>query len=264
MFRFNSTILRAPADGAGGEGFFKEGAAQTGQQTGQQDDQGQSQTGDKATRPDWLLQKYNTVEDQAKGYNELYGQYSRKTDDLRKDLLADAVKEYGKTVGVPDDPSAYTYPDGYQAPSESVDKALRDWAKKHNVPPAGFQELVKDVHGITTANHEAEKQKLGEKADDRVADVNRWVNANVDKAHFPQVAKLMTTADGVAFIESLIEGRKESGFATDGGQQQSTPLTRDGIRALQADQRFGQDQAYTDMVRKKWADYANLPDNKRK
>lgn len=273
MFRFlDTTLLRAPEDGAGGGSFFQEGAG--GQQT-QQTQQSQTQQGGdqgkgggdgrQASRPDWLLPKYNSIEDQAKGYSELFGQFSKKTEDLRKDVLADAVKEYGKSIGVPDDVKGYAYPEGYQAPAENVDAALRGWAKKHNVSPAGFQELVKDVHGLTVANHAAEKQKLGEKADERIAEVNRWVNANVDKAHFGQVAKLMTTADGIAFIESIIDGKRDGGFVSgDEGDGAAAPLTREAIRAMQADPRFGPDEAYTKMVRGKWADYARLPADKRK
>lgn len=266
MFLKDMQIFRAPEDGTGSGTFFSE---TPGEPAGEKPagegapagEQKPALAGEKpaAERPDWLLPKYNSPEDQAKAYNDLFRSYSKKTDDLRKEVLETAVKEYGKTVGVPEKPEDYAYPEGFQAPGEPVDKALRSWAQKHNVSPDGFKELVKDVHGLTVAKAEDEMKALGDNAEDRIRDVNQWVNKNVDKAHFKEVARIMTTAGGIALLESLMDGKSESGFSPgdDGGDQQ--PLTRNGIRNMQADPRFGVDKDYTAMVRARWAAYVKLP-----
>ncbi|HXS31667.1 MAG TPA: hypothetical protein VN755_12590, partial [Steroidobacteraceae bacterium] len=103
--------------------------------------EGDGSTPPAQARPDWLIGKYATVEDQAKGYSELYRSYSKKTDDLRAQIKEEAIAEYGKTVGVPETEDGYSYPEGFQAPDEPVDKALREWARKNNVSPEGFKTL---------------------------------------------------------------------------------------------------------------------------
>jgi hypothetical protein len=269
-----SALVMAPADGgAGGAGFFDEAAGADTQAVGGDDTQpggagddtaagggDDTQPGGAADRPEWLLDKYKTPEDQAKAYRDLYGRFSKKTDLLRDEVkaevLAEAGAEYGKSIGVPDDVAGYAYPVGFEPPAEAVDQSLRAWAKKHNVSPEGFHELVRDVHGQTVANHAAEKEKLGKSADERVARVNRWIGANVDKAHFGQVRRVMTTAEGVAFIEHIMGVSAESGFAPGDGNNANPALTREDIRAMQADPKFGTDDAYTAKVRKAWADFA--------
>lgn len=265
-----TALLRAPEDGTGGGSFFNPGES-GGEGEGQQQQQQQSQGGNddgqqqqQGQRPEWLLEKYKTPEDQAKAYSELYGQFSKKTEDLRKEVLADAVKEYGKTVGVPEKPEAYAYPEGFQPPVEGVDKALREWAHKNNVGAEAFQALVRDVHGMTVAKAEDELAKLGENANERIEAVNAWVTKNIAKDHFGQIKKIMTTADGVAFLESVMEERAENGFAPEGGGQKSTVLTREEIRQMQTDPRWGIDEDYTKQVRAHWQAWANLPADKRK
>lgn len=274
----SAKILRAPEDGAGGGGsFFQPGEGQAaaggasggegaaGGDGGQAGGAGDGGAGDNAAqRPEWLLPKYKTPEDQAKAYSELYGQFSKKTEDLRKEVMADAVKEYGKTVGVPEKPDAYAYPEGFKAPAENVDQALRDWAHKNNVGAEAFQALVKDVHGLTQANAEVELGKLGDNAMDRIKAVSAWVTKNVDKAYFGQVERIMTTAEGVAFMEAIMGERADAGFAPDGNASNSNILTRDEIRKMQEDPRWGTDDAYSAQVRAHWQAWANLPIDKRK
>lgn len=275
MKYLTTAILRAPDDGSGGGSFFQPDSGgddgKGGQQQQQQQqqttpggDNGQQQQQQQAQRPEWLLEKYKTPEDQAKAYSELYGQFSKKTEDLRKEVLADAIKEYGKMVGVPEKPDAYAYPEGFQAPGETVDKALREWAHKNNVGAEAFKALIKDVHGLTVSNAEAELKKLGDNAQDRIREVNGWITRNVPKEHFGVVSKIMTTAEGVAFMEAMMGEFADSGFAPDGGGNSSKVLTRAEIRKMQEDPRWGTDEAYTKEVRAHWQAYAALPADKRK
>ena len=107
-------------------------------------------------RPDWLLEKFNSPNDQAKAYNELYGAYSKKTEDIREEIKAESMASYGESVGVPETAGDYAYPEGFEAPDEVVDTAFRDWAKENNVGANAFESLVKDVYGKTQANFDAE------------------------------------------------------------------------------------------------------------
>lgn len=205
-------------------------------------------------RPEWLLEKFNSPEDQAKAYNELYGAYSKKTNDLREEVKAEAASDYANSLGVPEDINGYAYPEGFQSPPEEIDQTLREWAKNNNVGGDAFQSLISDVYQKTQVNYDAEIEKLGENANNRIDKVNKWVSANVDEKHFEKVSNIMTDAGGVEFFEYMMNKNADRGFAPDDLQtsQARKPLTRESIREMQADPRFGENSEYTAMVRRNW------------
>ncbi len=209
-------------------------------------------------RPDWLLDKFNSAEDQAKGYSELYKSYSKKTDDLRQEIKAEVSENYAKELGVPDDIEGYEYPEGWEKPDETIDNTLRSWAKENNIGADAFQSLIKDVYSQTQTNVEQEIGKLGEKAQTRIDAVNKWIGKNIDEKHYGTIRKVMSDAAGVEFFESMIKSTASSGFAPDdvGSSQTSKPLTRENIRNMQADARFGEDTDYTNEVRNMWQQFA--------
>jgi len=211
-------------------------------------------------RPDWLLKKFESPEDQAKAYSDMYRSFSKKTDDLRAEVMQDAIKEYGKSIGVPEDHGDYGYPEGFTKPTEGVDASLREWAQKNNVSKDGFESLISDVWKQTQVDHAKEFEALGEGAQERIEEVNRYVSANVDKDLFATVGKVMQTAEGVKLIEALMG--HDSGYAPGDTPAPDPELTRENIRALQADPKFGADASYTKMVRDKWAAFAKLPGQK--
>lgn len=271
--------LFAPEDGAGGGSFFSPDAggsppsggdgegtppAGSGAAGGTKTGEGQGQSEGGNSRPDWLLPKYNSPEDQAKAYSDLYAKFSKKTEDLRAEVKDEAIKEYGKTVGVPDDPAEYAYPDGWKNPDEAVDASLRAWAKENNVGAEAFQKLVQDVWAKTQPDPKAEMEALGKDAETRIGEVNRWITQNIDKAHYGTVERILTTAAGVEFFEALMDAGGERGFAADGGTSQNAVLTRAEIRAMQEDPKWGTDPDYTKKVRAHWAAWAALPEARRK
>lgn len=258
----NSNFLRAPdGEGAGGSFFNAGEGGEGGQGEGEgEGGEGQSQAGqgEGGERPDWLKEKYKTVEDQAKAYNDLFSRFSKKTDDLRAEVRGEVEEQlradFAKAAGVPEDVGDYAYADGISPAAEALDSDLRDWAKKHGVGVDGFRELT-ELYGKTLPNHEAEKAQLGENADDRIDAVGQWIKDSLDPSHFGAVQAAMTTAAGVEMFEALMDASSERGFAPEGGSD-STPLTRDAIRELQADPKFGVDEAYTARVRGLWAKFA--------
>lgn len=217
-----------------------------------------TETQSEGDRPDWLLDKFKSPEDQAKAYSDLYGAYSKKTEDLRAEIKEEAAQDYAKSLGVPDDANSYEYPEGFNAPAEGVDQALRNWAKNNNVSPDAFKSLVSDVYGQTQVDYDAERGKLGDNVDQRVGKLNKWITSNVDQKHFDAVSKVMTTAQGVELMESIMNKNASRGFAPDdvGTSVQAKPLSRNEIRNMQADSRFGEDDDYTAMVRSKWQAFA--------
>ena len=211
------------------------------------------------SRPDWLLEKFSSAEDQAKAYSDLYGAYSRKTDKLRSEIEAEIQGNMSQAIGVPETIDGYLYPDGFDAPSEGIDTALKSWAKENNVSSDAFESLIGEVYAQTQPNLEAEAEKLGENFENRINSVNNWITKNINKQHFDQVHRLMTTAEGVEFFESMMEMTGSRGFAPEGGETRmpSGAMTREEIREMQADPRFGENPAYTEQVRDMWRRFAN-------
>jgi molecular chaperone GrpE (heat shock protein) len=209
-------------------------------------------------KPDWLLDKFATAEDQAKSYNDLYKAYSAKTENLKAEIQADLAK----ANNVPEAESEYEYAPDIEKPSDNADAVFRAWAKKNNISKEAFSELTGGIGAAQKAVQDVELGKLGPEAKSRIDDVNRWLSANVEEAFFPEVSKMMQTARGVELVEHLMGAKQSAGFAPDGGSQ-STPLTRDSIRNAQADPRFGTDAAYTASVRAMWNQYAKIPEGKR-
>jgi hypothetical protein len=266
-FLNGTRIVFAPEDGVGTPPAAAEDTSDTG-------DTGDTGTGDTGApkgnddRPDWLPEKFKTPEDLAKAYDAATAKLFTKTELLKeqvaKEMGEDIVANYAKQIGVPEGPDGYEYPEGWEPPAESVDQSFREWARKHNVSPDAFKELVSDVYGQTMIDFNAEVEKLGPDAQQRIDRLNNWLGKHVDEHFHPVLAQTLTTATGVEFMEMIADQLSGGGFApTDVGDSDSS-LTREGIRALQADPRYGKDETYTAMVRRKWQAYAALPENRRK
>jgi len=270
-----SHILKAPADegsasgvptdagnedsGRNGESasMFKAGGGSDSSSEGSN----QSPPASEGERPDWLLEKFKTPEDQAKAYQEMSKSFLKKTDDLRAEIkdeaTQDAMKKYMEERGVPEDLDGYTAPEDLNFKlSESLDGGLKEWAKENAIGKDGYENLLK-LYNSNMPNPVAEKSLLGENADERIGEINRWLNANTSKDDHQIVEAIMTTAKGVEFMERFRDRMGDNNFAPSGTPQQSNaPKTRGDIRAMQADARFGDDPDYTAMVRGEWAEFA--------
>ena len=275
MPRWMIELLRAPEDGTGSGSFFQASPADSssggdgGSGAGGANPPAPNQSGTpegQSERPEWLLPKYQNETEQAKAYRELYGKFSTKTEALRGEVKAEVEAALRAERQAPEQPDAYTYPEGFQAPGEAVDKSLREWAHKNGVSNEAFASLVKDVHGQTVANHEAEKAKLGERAEARTQALNNWISKNVDPKHFPTLERVLVTAEAVELFEHLVDGKRSAGFMPDDSQREPEPeLTRDSIRALQATPEYQNgDPAMRQKVSGLWARYGKLPPERRK
>lgn len=218
-------------------------------------------------RPEWLMEKYKSVEDQAKAYKDLYSRFSKKTDDLKAEVLQEAIEKYGESIGVPADIDGYEYPESVKAPEGELDTALRTWAKENNVKPEAFQQLA-EMYASTVADPKAEFAKLGseEEANRLLENVNKFANKFFSSDDHGTLERIMQTADGVKFIERLMVRETNSGVFKDEGMtpQEMSTLTRENIRNMQADPRFGTDDSYTEKVREMWRRYSQLPADKQR
>lgn len=257
-------ILRAPADGGGGIGVDL--APAPGGETPPPD----GETPPAWEGPDWVAEKFrgseNPIEAQAQAYSEAVRKLSTKTEDLRKGIeeeltvsLAEKIKaEIAAERGAPEDAAAYAYPEGYEAPAEAVDTAFREWAHKHGLSQEAFDEAVA-IYGSTQIDFEAERAKLGDDIDTRVAAMNAWGSRTIPPEMHATAQRLMQTAEGFELFEHLMLAGRDAGYSPPGGEP-SRPMTREQIRDMQNDPRWydpmKREDAYVAKVQRAWADYA--------
>lgn len=203
-------------------------------------------------RPDYLLPKYDSVEAQAKGYNDLYGQFSKKTEDLKAELLPQIKDEWLKERGVPETPDAYKLPDGLEVANPDHGKAFMEMAHEMGVGQEGFEKLATLYSQATNIDPEAEKAKLGETADARIAAVSRYAAANVPKESYDKVAAVMRTAEGVEVIEALMKATRAPNVSPEAPVVPAPKMTREAIVEMKKDPRYSdarrRDAAYVKSV----------------
>ena len=164
--------------------------------------------------------------------------------------------EWSKERGIPEDPLGYELPEdlNFQL-GEDMEANLRTWALENQIGNEGFQQLL-SVYNSALPNFEAEKEALGQNADDRVERVNNWLSKNVSEDHHDIIKGVMTTAKGVEFMEQMAGLISETNFAPETGEARTMSLSKNEIREMQADPRYQTSDVYREKVRKAWQDYA--------
>jgi len=145
-------------------------------------------TGDK---PDFLLDKYTTMADQAKAYPDL-------------------ASKFGGFTGAPDD-YEMSMPDGIDGEIASDDPLVgefQQWAKDNNLNQDGFTNIlhmfIKNEYETTGTNRESELNAIGDNAKERLQNVSDFAQANLSEDGFEGLKDMLTTASGMKAVEELI------------------------------------------------------------
>ena len=137
-------------------------------------------------RPDWLLEKYKSAEDQAKAYPELQ-------------------KLLGGFTGKPKD--GYAMPEGVDEGDELYGELVK-FAEKTNMSQEAMGEawelLSAQAEASTQVSLEAEKAKLGDEADARIAKIDQFLVNNLSADKYEEIKGMVVDANSVMLIESLI------------------------------------------------------------
>ncbi len=83
-------------------------------------------------RPEYLLEKYSTVSDQAKGYNELYGEYQRRGEQLKGHAGAPPTFEFAMPQGV----------EGEFNAEHPMYQAVQEWGAEYGITQEAFTGLL--------------------------------------------------------------------------------------------------------------------------
>lgn len=194
--------LREENDGQGGDLPGGEGTVQPSwyYQTPNEETETAGVAGQGETPPEWFnVSKYKSVEEQAKGYNEL-------------------SKRFG---GFETNPEAYELPEGIDV--DTLDEGMVDIVKsigmENHMSQNMFNDLVSRVNDYQQGQIEGGKaaamEALGENAEARINNVNNWLNTNAPKEMIDIIAPMGTSAESIQAMEWFIEKSKGTTVANE-------------------------------------------------
>ena len=195
-------------------------------------------------KPEWLKDKYKSVEDQAKAYAEL-------------------EKKFGGFTGSPEGDYEIKAPEDLPGEFDMEDPRL-EWfqnvAKETNMSQATFDQML---HGFAKMEIEAndpeaakniEIQALGKNANARLRDLGDWGKANLDTDQFEGFKGLATTAAGVQVLEALIAKTSEGKMPTS-NTVRSPGLTKEMLDDMVKDPKYESSAAFRSEVKEKFEQY---------
>ncbi len=163
-------------------------------------------------RPDWHLEKFKTVDDQAQAYVELNKTLGDKGRELSE--LKQSNESLGKLYGAPDE--------GYELPEiEGVEfdetsallQSFNKLAKENNYTQEHYEQVLfqyaqsqVDEHNAEQEASEAEMSKL-ENGEKRIETINNWIGANVPEEHQEGLSDFATSAAAVEALEWLLDNK---------------------------------------------------------
>lgn len=159
------------------------------------------------TPPEWFrVDKYKSVDEQAKAYNEL-------------------ASRFGGFEAAPTDD--YQLPEGIDA--DSLDAGMIDivkgLGKEYNMSQTMFNDLIGKVTEYQMNQMETSRQKamesLGQNAEARIQSVNNWLNVNAPKEIVEIIAPMATSAESIQALEFFINKSKGSKVADSNAQPAS-------------------------------------------
>lgn len=180
-------------------------------------------------RPEWHLQQFATVDDQAKAYvdlNKTLGEKGTEIGELKK-----ANESMSSFFGAPDD--GYTLPEveGVEfQPNDPLMMAFNEFAKANNYSDKHYQENIEMYAAAQIALAQAENEALKsefaklDNAEKRISNINNWIGANVPEEHQEGLADIATSAAAVEALEWLLDNKA--------GKAPSSPQEVNGTPAI--------------------------------
>ncbi len=198
---------------------------------------------DDGERPEWLKDKYKTVEDQAKAYN-------------------DAEKKLGGFSGSPEGEYDLNVPEGIPGELDMEDPRIA-WfqgvAKETNMNQETFDQML---GGFIKMEQEAndpeaakgiELQALGKNASARLTDLGDWGKGNLTPDQYEGFKGLATTAQNVSVLEALIAKTSEGKMPTS-NTVRAPAITQDALDDMIKDPKYNESAAFRAEVKQKFHD----------
>tara|TARA_R100001480_G_scaffold902_2_gene2607 strand:+ start:580 stop:1272 length:693 start_codon:yes stop_codon:yes gene_type:complete len=192
-------------------------------------------------KPEWLKDKYKSVEDQAKAYSEL-------------------EKKLGGYTGSPDKYEV-SLPEGIEGEFDLEDPRMtwfQEAAKQSNMSQETFSELlhgwIKQEVGDTDGYRKHEMQALGTNAQARLRDLGDWGKANLNKDQFEGFKALATSASGVEVLETLV-AKSGEGRMPKGNEVRDPGMTKGSLDELLRNPKYMESPVYRKEVEQKFKDF---------
>ena len=188
--------------------------------------------------PDWFkVDKYKSIEDQAKAYGEL-------------------EKRFGDFTGAPE---SYDLPEGMEEIADDpLFQAVAEIGKESNMGNSTFNKLIEAYQNTMAQQEESYQQQameaLGENATERIQNVQGWINANLDKGMVDKIVPMATSAESIEVLEHLIGMTKNSNPANPQAVQPVKMSQSEYAEKLMAKDKFGNLKISTDSSYKREMD----------
>ena len=193
-------------------------------------------------KPEWLKDKYKTVEDQAKAYSDL-------------------EKKLGAFTGAPEDGYELTLPEGIEGQFDTEDPRLawfQEAAKNSNMSQEAFTEML---HGFvqhevqsTSVNRDSELAQLGPNASARLKNLSDWGQANLTPDVYEGMKALATTAAGVQTLEAIVAQTREARIPT-GQETVKTGISEAELQQMVANPEYKTNPAYRKKVEAEFSQF---------
>ena len=155
--------------------------------------------------PDWFNSaKYKSVAEQAKAYPELEKRFGSFTG-APKEYAVPEASELAKDIDLPEGV------DFNLSPDDPLLKTFSEQAREMGINQEGFNKLVGlyvqqqvNDYAATMTSAAEQKQLLGANADERLENITKWAQANMDNELYQKLEESLTTAAAVEVVEHLI------------------------------------------------------------
>lgn len=153
-------------------------------------------------RPEWLPEKFQTPAEMAKSYTEL------------EKRLGMAPKEYDFSKG-----------ESWIDPNHQSFQDLANYAKSKNVPQDVMDKVLESMGSYLDEfqiDYDAEKEKLGKDANERLEKLINWTKANFSEDAYNAITDSLRDAEGVKALEEIRQKMLDANVTVPGGNEDSS------------------------------------------
>jgi hypothetical protein len=199
-------------------------------------------------RPEWMLEKFSNVGEQAKAFHELEGKYR---------------SEIGAFAGAPE-VYEFNLPEGVQAdldPEDPLVASFSELCHENNVTQEFYDQVVGTFMQYAAAGNAEQRAEqlglLGAEGPQMVQDVWAWGKANLDEDQFSALQTVCTTAEAVKLFSHLTSKyAAASNIPERAGQQGAvSPADEAALFDLLKDPRWESDPNYQQSVQSKFSTF---------
>lgn len=201
-------------------------------------------------KPEWMVEKFKTVEDQASAYGSL-------------------EKKLGGFTGAPEDYDFNPINDMLKDSHVKIDTEnakfheFTDIAKKHNMSQDMMNDILKvysDFEISRTPDPAAELSSLGADGERKLDLIAQWANSNFTSSEVDTIAGLVNTASNISLLDKIrqLAGGGISPPSTRSLQQKfDSSITETRLNEMVASPEYNSSEVYRNEVTRKFNEYYN-------